>query len=360
MAESRWLSRMPVYDIVKGRVVGRIHRLIVDPDARKVVGLLLATRLGREPRCLPFRHVHAIGDHAVTVRGTEAIVPISELPDMEEAMRAQRRIYNSPILTEGGAFIGDVDEFTINTQSGRLEALLVSGGLIRDMLRGQAALPSHLIVAVGEDATIVKDIAVTFLAQRQSEQRQKEGTARLADVSATSSGARHGHARRQTLSSPNSTGFEERGANLPWTERLRQAFTFRRRIGDTFTVGQRETSADAGDEPRAANVSSPALTKRHDVAAATRDAPAPTTSTGGSGTATARSLDVPISQTSPHSEAADTRTPAARQPLHVVERSAAAVGDSEAVKTESVHPRDQDSARMESMDTDGHREPGAD
>src|SRR5690554_2461431 len=124
---------MPVYDIARGRVVGRVSRLLVDADTRKVVGLLLATRLGREPRCLPFRHVHAIGEHAVTVRGTDAIVPLSELPDMEETLRAQRRIYNSPILTEGGAFIGDVDEFTINTESGRLEAMLVSGGLIRDM-----------------------------------------------------------------------------------------------------------------------------------------------------------------------------------------------------------------------------------
>lgn len=190
MTESRWLSRMPVYDIVKGRVVGRVHRLIVDADARKVVGLVLATRLGREPRCLPFRHVHSIGEHAVTVKGTEAIAPLSELPDMEEAYRAQRRIYNSPILTESGSFIGDVDEYTINPQSGRLEALLVSGGLIRDLFRGQAALPAHLIVAIGEDATIVKDVAVTFLEQRRREQlmeaangRPEEGEAREAEGS---------------------------------------------------------------------------------------------------------------------------------------------------------------------------------
>ncbi|REJ32252.1 MAG: hypothetical protein DIU83_09080, partial [Bacillota bacterium] len=180
MAESRWLSRMPVYDIARGRVVGRVSRLLVDADARKVVGLLLATRLGREPRCLPFRHVHAIGEHAVTVRGTDAIAPLSRLPDMEEALRSQRRIYNSPILTEGGVFVGDVDEFTINTESGRLETLLVSGGLIQDLFRGQAALPSHLVVAIGEDATIVKDVAVTYLKERRQAQREnnKEDSAR--------------------------------------------------------------------------------------------------------------------------------------------------------------------------------------
>lgn len=173
MTESRWLSRMPVYDIVKGRVVGRVQRVIVDTDARKVIGLVLATRLGKEPRCLPFRHVHSIGPHAVTVKGADTIVPLSELPEMEEAYRSQHRIYNSPILTESGSFVGDVDEYTINPQSGRVEALLVSGGLIRDLFRGQAALPAHLIVAIGEDATIVKDVAVTFLKQRRHEEAKE-------------------------------------------------------------------------------------------------------------------------------------------------------------------------------------------
>lgn len=222
LADSRSLSRMPVYDIVKGRVVGRVHRLIVDADARKVVGLLLATRLGREPRCLPFRHVHAIGEHAVTVRGTEAIAPVSELPDMEEAMRAQRRIYSSPILTEGGLFIGDVDEFTINTQSGRLESLLVSGGLMKDLFRGQAALPSHLIVAIGEDATIVKDIAVSFLEQRQREQRQQTHPAGT-ESRPRPAAPRTAHADTPAASVPDSPTPKEASTPVSWTERLRQA-----------------------------------------------------------------------------------------------------------------------------------------
>lgn len=225
MAESRWLSRMPVYDIAKGRVVGRIHRLILDAEARKVVGLLLATRLGREPRCLPFRHVHAIGEHAVTVRGTEAIAPLSELPDMEEALRAQRRIHNSPILTEGGAFIGDVDEFTINTQTGRLEAMLVSGGLIRDLFRGQAALPSHLIVAIGEDATIVKDLAVSFLAQHQREQKQEAAPHRLRPASATHDKSADAEERENGA-----------GAGVSWADRLKRALTLDGRIADKLRL----------------------------------------------------------------------------------------------------------------------------
>jgi len=205
--ESRWLSRMPVYDILKGRVIGRVHRLILDADARKVVGLVLAPRLGREPRCLPFRNVHSIGEHAVTVRGTDVIVPLSELPEMEEAYRAQRRIYNSPILTESGSFVGDVDEYTINPQSGRLEALLVSGGLIRDLFRGQAALPAHLIVAIGEDATIVKDVAVAFLEQRRQEQLKGNGRAAEEETPA-----------------------QERGTEGWWRERLRRALGREKRL----------------------------------------------------------------------------------------------------------------------------------
>lgn len=170
MATSRSLTRMPVYDVSNGRIVGRVHRLIIDPDARKVIGLLLATRLGRETRCLPFRNIHSIGEHAVTVRGMEAIARLADLPDMDEMLRSQRRIYHSPILTEDGSFVGDVDEFTVNGQTGRIESLLISGGLIQDLFRGQVGLPAHLVVTIGEDATIVRDQAVTMLKQRQKEQ----------------------------------------------------------------------------------------------------------------------------------------------------------------------------------------------
>ncbi|HEY8418614.1 MAG TPA: PRC-barrel domain-containing protein [Limnochordales bacterium] len=163
MTESRWLTRMPVYDLETGRVVGRIRRLIVDPDERRVVGLLLATRLGKEAQCLPFRELHAVGEHAVTVRGLEAITPLSEQPDMVEVLRSRRRIYHAPVLTEGGRFLGDVDEFTVNPRTGRVEALFVSGGLIRDLFRGQAVLPAHVVLTIGEDAVIVRDQAVAFL-----------------------------------------------------------------------------------------------------------------------------------------------------------------------------------------------------
>lgn len=163
MTESRWLTRMPVYDLETGRIVGRVRRLIVDPDERRVVGLLLATRLGKEAHCLPFRELHAVGEHAVTVRGLEAITPLSEQPDMVEVLRSRRRIYHAPVLTEGGRFLGDVDEFTVNPRTGRVEALFVSGGLIRDLFRGQAVLPAHVVLTIGEDAVIVRDQAIAFL-----------------------------------------------------------------------------------------------------------------------------------------------------------------------------------------------------
>src|SRR5690606_27072986 len=41
LPESRSLTRMPVYDLETGRIIGRVRRLIVDPEARAVAGLLI-------------------------------------------------------------------------------------------------------------------------------------------------------------------------------------------------------------------------------------------------------------------------------------------------------------------------------
>ena len=157
---------MPVYDLETGRIIGRVRRLIVDPEARAVAGLLIKGRLGKGAPCLPFRELHAIGRHAVTVRSASALAPLSEHPDLQELLRSRRRVYHTPILTEGGRFLGDVDEFTIDPKSGRIEALLLSGGLIRDLFRGQAVLPAHLVLTIGEDVVIVRDEAVPLLEPR--------------------------------------------------------------------------------------------------------------------------------------------------------------------------------------------------
>lgn len=249
MATSRSLTRMPVYDVSNGRIVGRVHRLIVDPDARKVIGLLLATRLGKEARCLPFRNIHSIGEHAVTVRGMDAITRLSDLPDMEEVLRSQRRIYHSPILSEDGSFVGDVDEFTINAQSGRIDTLLISGGLIHDLFRGQVALPAHLVVTIGEDATIVRDQAVVMLKQRRREQlvggAEKTGTnGRRTNEAAESTRETDDDNARSTETKPD--------LRQTFGQRLRNTFTRRRRAAqDTETLII--NGAEADDRPATAS-----------------------------------------------------------------------------------------------------------
>lgn len=227
MPTSRSLTRMPVYDVSNGRIVGRVHRLIVDADVRKVIGLLLATRLGKEARCLPFRNIHSIGEHAVTVRGMDAITRLSDLPDMEEVLRSQRRIYHSPILTEDGSFVGDVDEFTVNAQTGRIDTLLISGGLIHDLFRGQVALPAHLVVTIGEDATIVRDQAVTMLKQRRREQMAAGAEATGTD-GRRAAGAGSAEQGDNVSAHPQSNGAEpEPRPSLG--QRLRNTFVRRRR-----------------------------------------------------------------------------------------------------------------------------------
>lgn len=241
MPESRWLSRMPVYDVNKGRIVGRVHKLILDPEGRRIVGLLLATRLGREPRCLPFRNIHSIGEHALTVRGAETIMPLSELPGMEEALRSQRRVHNSPILTESGTFVGDVDEYTVNPHSGRIETLLVSGGLIRDLFQGQVALPAHLVLTIGEDATIVREQAVTFL---EHEREQRAAT-------------RRGRAVAPVVETEEKAAGDETGASIQprktWRQRLRNLFKTREdgpeRPEDEAAPGTMETGEEKEPGP---------------------------------------------------------------------------------------------------------------
>lgn len=272
---------MPIYDVETGRIVGRVRRLLVDPDERRVVGLLLAGRLGKEAHCLPFRELHAIGEHAVTVRGTDGIAPLSEQPELAEVLRSRRRLYHAPILSEGGRFLGDVDEFTVNPRSGRIEALILSGGLIRDLFRGQAVLPAHLVLTIGEDAIIVRDQAVSHLEPRPRDAGDRRS------------------ARREDAPGPGSAGDDHPDKESPHGlspgQRLRAALTGwrNRRTGGSDNAAHQENGAGETAVPAPSTAAEPGPAPAPASAPAV---PAPTPAAAGpsgSGRATAGEAPAP-------------------------------------------------------------------
>lgn len=161
MVKSRRLLGLQVIDIESGRAVGRVSRLIFDPRARRVSAFIVASgHWPAEDHVLEWSQARGVGQHAITIRGTQALVRPASLPELQPLLRRPLRLYGTRVLTEDGEFLGSVEELLIDPRTGEVDqVILAPDGLMR-RLRGRWAIPADAVLVMGEDAMVVRSATV--------------------------------------------------------------------------------------------------------------------------------------------------------------------------------------------------------
>jgi len=121
MLRATTLRGRSVVDLDSATKLGSLDELILDPDGRRVAGLLVsegAALLGeRKRRLLPAAAVHAIGPDALTVRGGEAAAAddanLRALPHLGD-------LTGRKAVSHGGKLLGFISDVLITPEDGRI------------------------------------------------------------------------------------------------------------------------------------------------------------------------------------------------------------------------------------------------
>ncbi len=187
----------PLVDLDTAERLGEIEQLIVDPDARRVAGIVVKRGGSLLPSgaelVLPAAAVHAVGPDAVTIshsRATES--PIAELADLPRIGDLRGR----KVVTHGGTFAGTVDDVLVDEASGQLLGYSLAkpgptSGL--EALFGGRPEPHGYVRAdadlrLGESLMVVPDDAVSE-ASAEEPTRADGGTTRREVVWSSLTGA---------------------------------------------------------------------------------------------------------------------------------------------------------------------------
>lgn len=129
MIKATDLGGRAVVDMDAAEKLGNVHRVILDPDGRRVAGFVVARggslfNAGSETT-LPASAVHAIGPDAITVRSTGA--------DNAEADRLERLprvsdLVGRKVVSQDGQLLGTVDDVLIEPADGRIIGYALEGG----------------------------------------------------------------------------------------------------------------------------------------------------------------------------------------------------------------------------------------
>ncbi|HAG10388.1 MAG TPA: photosystem reaction center subunit H [Desulfotomaculum sp.] len=164
MRKSKHLINLPVISLQEGQRIGKVKGLVVDPSRKSVAALILEEKgLFKEQKFIPFCNVRSVGENAVTVEQGNIIQKGATLPEIVKYYKDKIDVIGSRIVMENGTIIGQVNEYFIETQDGKIAGLEISTGIINDLMEGKAYLNSDFIRTLGKQVTVCTDDSKTNL-----------------------------------------------------------------------------------------------------------------------------------------------------------------------------------------------------
>lgn len=123
MKRSEAFVGLPLIDVEQGLEVGKVKDLVVHPQRREVIALLVEDeRWWKEAKAVSFPLIYGLGEYAVTVQNRQCIVPLNTMPEIEKLLETGVHPIGIDIMTRSGRYVGHVSEFYIDTTSGKIVA----------------------------------------------------------------------------------------------------------------------------------------------------------------------------------------------------------------------------------------------
>lgn len=153
MKKSSEIIGLPIISIGEGTELGMAKDIIVNPYKGEVAAIVVEDGkwyLGA--KILSFDKILGIGEYAITVENSNAVVPITSVPEVEKLLNTNVRIKGTKVLTKGGKMRGEVTEIFIVPQDGK-----IIGCEVNDSANQTIFIPAEQVMTFGKDVLVIKD-----------------------------------------------------------------------------------------------------------------------------------------------------------------------------------------------------------
>lgn len=118
MNTSKGHSNKPLISITDGKKLGEVKGLYLDPDMRLVTGVYVGSEgiINRKELAIPRSAVQVFGIDVWLVSGSDAVVPLTDIPDSASFTLASS-LRGLEVQTEGGTMLGVVEDVILDAQA---------------------------------------------------------------------------------------------------------------------------------------------------------------------------------------------------------------------------------------------------
>lgn len=153
MKKSTEILDLSIISIGEGRELGTAKDIVIDAAKGEVAAIVVEDGkwyLGA--KILPFTMIQGIGEYALTIESSTAVVPLASLEEITKLLETDVRVKGTKVLTKGGKMQGQVTEIMIDEQSGK-----ISGCEIKLGNGDTAIIPAEQVITFGKDVLVIHE-----------------------------------------------------------------------------------------------------------------------------------------------------------------------------------------------------------
>lgn len=156
------LADLGVISLQTGEVIATAEDLLVDRDELELVAFRCETT-GRRPapRVLLYRDLRQLAVDCLIVDSDDELSEANDIVRVQRLLEENFHPVGTAVVTDTGRRLGKVEDFTINTESGRTQKIYVRRSLWRSWIGSSLIIDRNQIIDVARDRIVVRDATVT-------------------------------------------------------------------------------------------------------------------------------------------------------------------------------------------------------
>jgi uncharacterized protein YrrD len=155
---SKQIISMPVYSIQEGNFLGSVKSLLIDGAEKSLFGLSVERkRFNREERFIPYCHIKNIGEDVITVDKAAYAGRWRSAPQTIGQMKVPFVLIGARVFTAGGKILGKTEEYTFESESGKISSLQIGQG---NWLKEAFSLKADYIITMANGVIMIDDDAL--------------------------------------------------------------------------------------------------------------------------------------------------------------------------------------------------------
>ncbi|WP_394233115.1 PRC-barrel domain-containing protein [Niallia oryzisoli] len=154
MKNSAQIIGLPIISISDGIQIGIVKSLVINPEKGSIDFLTIEHEDWQgSVKAIPFKKVIGIGEFAVTIEGSNAVIDLNEIPIANQLVNKKIKLKNTRVMTRKGELIGEINEYFVDEETGQIL------GMELKTSNQDAAISSEFVLTYGKDIIIVKEEA---------------------------------------------------------------------------------------------------------------------------------------------------------------------------------------------------------